>query len=337
MKNSLITLSTRMQRYLTICLSLLLLAGSWNVQADEKPLPAIDEKYVRLSIADPIRDSGYTVGDLITRTVTLEVKKPFKLLDTSLPIVGYEKRYQGQVIGIELRDIKKVEEDTSDSTIYTIDLTYQIFTRNVVAKPAALPPEFVKIKGEKSVYSFRIPSWNFRISPIAVFGEVKLETDLSPFRGPMLKTDSQEQLTLKIALAVLLLSALGLLYILGVHAWLPRMGGPFARAYKELRKLKKLPTSDDTLRLAVTAVHQAFNRTHGNSVFSSDVDEFIANKPGFAAVREDIEHFFDLSRHLFFDQIDAQPTGADQHEWLRQFTRRCRDCERGLRPEKQQA
>lgn len=334
MKNLLATLRTSTEQFANLCLGLLLLTSAISLQAEER-LPEIDSKYVRLSTVEPVRDSGYTVGDLITRVVTLEVKKPYKLLDTSLPIVGYEKRYQGQVIGIELRDIKKVEEDKSDSTVYTIDLTYQIFTRNVVAKPAAIPPEFVKIKGEKDIYSFRIPSWNFRISPIAVFGEVKLETDLSTFRGPLLKTDAHEQLTLKIALTVLVLSALGLLYILGVHAWLPRMGGPFARAYRELRKLKKLGATDETLKLGLTAVHQAFNRSHGNSVFSDDVNEFVTNKPVFAAIRPEIEKFFALSRHMFFDQTDAQHMSAEQHEWLRQFTRRCRDCERGLRPEKQ--
>ncbi len=322
-------------QFAALCLSSLLLTGSWGLKADEVALPPIDSKLVRLSIVEPKRDSGYTVGDLITRVVTMEVKKPYKLLDTSLPIVGYEKRYQGQVIGIELRDIKKEEREKSESTVYTIHLTYQVFTRNVVAKPSSLPPEFVKIQGEKDIYSFRIPSWNFRISPIAVFGEVKLETDMSPFRGPLLKTYEREQQTLKIALAILVLSGLGLLYILGVHAWLPRMGGPFARAYRDLRKLKKLPASDETLKLALERVHQAFNLSQGNSVFSDSVDDFVAKKTAFSAIRQEIDHFFELSRRVFFEQGDAQPVDEKQHEWLRQFTRRCRDCERGLRPEKQ--
>lgn len=318
----------------TLCLSLLLLLMSPGLKADEARLPAIDGKQVKLSIVEPNRDSGYTVGDLLTRVVSLEIKKPYKLLDTSLPIVGYEKRYKGQVIGIELRDIKKQEKENSDSTIYTIHLTYQVFTRNVVAKPAALPSEFVKIQGEKDIYEFRIPSWNFRISPIAVFGEVKLETDMSPFRGPVLKQYDQEKIVLRTALVILALAALGLLYILGAHAWLPRMGGPFARAYRDLRKLRKLPPSDETLKLGLTRVHQAFNHSLGNSVFSDSVDQFLHQKPVFAAIRQDINQFFDLSRRVFFEPADAQQMDENQHEWLRQFTRRCRDCERGLKPEK---
>ncbi len=319
----------------TLVLSLLLSIASFQLRADEKPLPSIDDKLVKLSIVDPVRDSGYTVGDRITRVVTLEIKKPYKLLDTSLPIVGYEKRYQGQVIGIELRDIKKAAEDKADSTVHTLHLTYQIFTRNVVAKPAALPPEFVKIQHGKEIYSFRIPSWNFRISPIAVFGEVKLETDMSPLRGPVLKNSDRENLIFKLALAVLALSALGLLYIFGAHAWLPRMGGPFARACRDLRKLKKLPANDETLKLALTRVHQAFNLSSGNSVFSNNLDDLLAQKPVFSSMRNDIEHFFELSSMAFFEQQHATQTAAEQLLWLQQFSRRCRDCERGLRPEKQ--
>jgi len=324
-----------MQKILLQCIALcLLLSASTALMADEVRLPALDPKLAKIRIVEPERDSGYTVGDLLTRVVTLEIKKPYKLLDTSLPIVGYEKRYQGQVIGIELRDIRKEEREKADSTVYTITLTYQVFTRNVVAKPAALPPEFVKVQGGKDFYEYRIPSWNFRISPIAVFGEVKLETDLSPFRGPVLKTDERERIILNTALVVLALAALGLLYVLGVHAWLPRMGGPFARAYRELRKLRKLPASDETLKLGLGRVHQAFNASLGSSVFSGNLEQFLQQKPVFAAIRQDIEQFFDLSRHVFFEE-SAQQFGTDQHEWLRRFTRSCRDCERGLNPEKQ--
>lgn len=302
-----------------------------TLYADEQPLPSIDEKLVAMEIQEPTRDSGYTVGDLITRTVTLKVKKPYKLLDTSLPIVGYEKRYRGQVIGIELRNIKKTEKETRDETIYTIRLTYQVFTRNVVAKPAALPPEIVKVQGEKEVYSFRIPSWSFRVSPIAVFGEVKLESDMSPFRGPLLLDSTRYQRILLSAVAVLILAGLGLLYILGARTWLPRMGGPFARA---LRDLKKRGNTETDLQQAVSRVHQAFNLTAGQSVFSDTLDTFFASKPGFKVIRPEIEQFFDLSRHVFFEPNIAHGIHGEPLTWLLGFTRQCRDCERGLRPEK---
>lgn len=328
----------RMHKTLLQCLMLCLLLASGNsLMADEIKYPALDPKLVKLRIAEPERDSGYTVGDLLTRVVTMEIRKPYKLVDTSLPIVGYEKRYKGQVIGIELRDIHKQEEDKPASTLYTLTLTYQVFTRDVVAKPAALPPEIIKVQNGKDIHEYRIPSWSFRISPIAVFGEVKLESDMSPLRGPLLKTDQHERHLLYAALAVLTLSAIGLLYVLGVHAWLPRMGGPFARAYRQLGRLRKLPPDEKTLELALSSVHQAFNKSLGNSVFGGNLEQFLQQKPVFTAIRPDIEQFFELSRSVFFEPSATRQYGADQHEWLRRFTRRCRDCERGLQPEPQKS
>lgn len=332
------TAFTSMQKIFLQCLALsLLFSVSNGLMADEAKLPTLDPKLVKLRIAEPERDSGYTVGDLLTRVVTMEIQKPYKLVDTSLPIVGYEKRYKGQVIGIELRDIRKEVEEKSASTVYMITLTYQVFTRNVVAKPAALPPEIVKVQSGKDIYEYRIPSWNFRISPIAVFGEVKLESDMSPFRGPLLKTDQQERQLLQTALAVLALSAIGLLYVFGVHAWLPRMGGPFARAYRQLGKLRKLPPDEKTLKLGLGSVHQAFNKSMGSSVFGGNLEQFLQQKPVFAAIRPEIEQFFELSRLVFFEPSASRQYGAEEHEWLRRFTRRCRDCERGLQPEPQKS
>ena len=79
-------------------LFLLLLLASSPLLADTAPSADLpQDARVRISIVEPGRDVGYTVGDILTRIVTLEVKQPYELVKTSLPIVGYEKRYKGQV------------------------------------------------------------------------------------------------------------------------------------------------------------------------------------------------------------------------------------------------
>jgi hypothetical protein len=127
-------------------------------------------------------------------------------------------------------------------------------------------------------------------------------------------------------LGVLAISALGLLYVLGTYTWLPRMGGPFARAFRDL---KKLPATAEGLSLGVARLHQAFNTSAGNSVF--DAASFLHLKPGFAPVGADIDRFFGLSRTLFFEPGATHGVGSDATIWLRLFCRRCRDCERGLK------
>jgi hypothetical protein len=281
---------------------------------------------VYVTTINPGRDVGFYVGDVLQRIIILQVPKPYKLLQTSLPLTGNQKKRQNLKQGIEVHSAQLEQSTEGDYNVYKLDLTYQVFTNNVVAKPAALPPEFVKFSGNGKIFMVRIPSWSFRISPLAVFGSVKVETDMSTYRGPLLLDDSLHRYALWALLGVLGCSLLGLLYIVGNSAWLPRMGGPFARAMRDLRKL---PAGDAGLQQGITRMHHAFNANYGGSVFTAE--EFLAARPGFASIKDDIERFFLLSRQVFFD-ADAGPAieGSPQ-TWLRQFGRRCRDCERGLK------
>lgn len=281
---------------------------------------------IKIRTIEPERDVGYTLGDTLTRTAILEAPKNLTLFETSIPIVGNEKKRRGKGNGIELKDVKFEKMPGVNVNTYTLQLTYQLFTSGVTAKPASLPPEFVKFggKGEKN-FEVRIPSWSFRISPLAVFGSVIVEKDMSQFRGPILVDTTQPKQILWGILALLALALTGLLYILGNSRWLPRMGGAFAQA---LRDLKKIPDTSDGLARSVARVHQAFNTTAGSSVF--DTAEFLKLKPGFASISSEMDRFFALSRSVFFDP-NLQHGIDKPAAWLKHFCRRCRDCERGLK------
>jgi mxaA protein len=311
---------------------LLALLSVFGVAHADTPLPAMDEANIKVDIIEPERDVGYVVGDVLKRTVTLEVKKPYALVETSLPIVGYEHRYQGQITGIELTGISTSQKEHDESTIYTIDLAYQVFTRGKVAKPAMLRPEILKFKSAKNgeVLQYQIPSFKFRISPLSVFGQVKIEDEMSTFRPPLLLDASPEKFRLKILLGVLAVALTGLLYIFGMRAWLPRMGAPFAKAFRDIRKL---PDNTDSLQQAVARMHKALNATAGHSLFHDNLDKFISQKPAFKPVEAEIDHFFGLSRQVFFEPQAQHQAGEAPLLWLRSFCRHCRDCERGLVPE----
>src|SRR5690606_32604119 len=155
-----------------------------------------------------------------------------------------------------LSGISHEKEEFEDFNRHTLHLAYQVFTNNVVAKPAILPPEIVKLQHGKEIVQYRIPSWQFASPPISVFGAVTVESDMSPLRGPLLLNSESNQLHLKILVAILALSLLGLLYIFGKHTWLPRMGGPFARAYRQVDKLRR-HADEHSLQTAVSQVHEA--------------------------------------------------------------------------------
>jgi len=318
--------------FIVLLLSLVTAFSLSAVRADEAPLPAMDNKNIKVSIVEPERDVGYVVGDILKRSVTLEVKKPYELIETSLPIVGYEHRWKGQVTGIELSKITSKKIEHSDSATYIVQLSYQVFTTGKVAKPAILRPEIIKFKNAKKgeLLQYQLPSFSFRISPLSVYGQVKVKDEMSPFRAPLLLDTAPEIFKLKVLLGILGATLLGLLYILGMRAWLPRMGAPFAKAFRDIRKL---PDSADGLQQAVARVHKSLNLTAGNSVFNDNLDQFVLHKPAFKPVKADIEHFFGLSRQVFFEPQAAHQVGEAPLDWLRSFCRRCRDCERGLTPE----
>jgi mxaA protein len=301
---------------------------------DSQLLPDIKAGVVTMQLQDPERAVGYTVGDVLKRHLSVTIKKPYKLIPESLPIVGYQKRYKGQLLGIDLGDIKHGSKDNGDSVTHDLTLTYQVWTSKNVVKPGALPAEYLHIinvdsKG-KEVVKFRIPSFEFNISPIAAFGQIKIEDDMSKYRGPLLLDNSPQKQRLKVLLTLLALSLLGLLYMLGKHAWLPRMGGPFARSYREIRKL---PNTPQGIQNAVSSIHAALNATAGNSLFSVNLDDFLAKKPAFKAIETEMAQFFGLSRQVFFEPNAQHQVGNNPIQWLAQFSRRCRDCERGLVPD----
>lgn len=318
-----------------IAFFIFLITSTANVYGlDSQPFPDVKDGVVTMQIEEPSHKAGYTVGDILTRHMIISIKKPYKLIPESLPIVGYEKKYKGQPLGIDLSDLKHSEKDDSDKVIHNLSLSYQVFTNSVVAKPGALPTEYIRLintesKG-KEVVKFRIPSYEFVISPLSIFGQVKVEDDMSGFQGPMLLDASAERKHLKILLTILALSLLSLLYILGKHAWLPRMGGPFADAYRQIRKL---PNDQASIQTAVSKVHKSLNASAGNSLFSDNLDAFLEKKPAFKAIKNEINQFFGLSRQVFFEPSAKHEAGNEPMQWLAQFCRRCRDCERGLIPD----
>ena len=296
-------------------------------------LPDVKDGIVSIQIVDPVKDVGYTVGDVLQRQITLTIKKPYYLVEESLPIIGFEKTYRGQPIGVNLAGLKHTKKDEGEQIVHQLTLDYQIFTSSVVAKRAAVLAEYVRLvntSDKEDLVKYRIPMWEFVISPLSVFGQIKVEDDMSQFRGPLLMDASKEKLRLKMLSVLLALSLLGLLYILGKNAWLPRMGGPFAKAFRNIKKQDNTPQG---IQSAVSSMHAALNTSAGNSLFMNNLDDFLAKKPAFSVIKSEINQFFDLSRQVFFEPNAKHDVGAEPVAWLKQFCRRCRDCERGLTPD----
>ena len=105
-----------MHKLIFSLITLLLFSGQIYSYEDPKKFPDIDAKFIDLDIKDPDQRVGYTVGDIIKREIVFVVKKPYKLIEESLPIVGYEKKYRVQALCISLTKID-IEKDINLSEI----------------------------------------------------------------------------------------------------------------------------------------------------------------------------------------------------------------------------
>ncbi len=275
-----------------------------------------------LSVQNPKKDIGYVVGDTFTRTVLLDVKAPYKLSTASLPVKSSSQH------GIELSAVKLTEKRTYKVTHYQIELKYQVFTSSSVVKMLEVAKYPLKITHAGKATIVMVPGWQFRVSPLAVDGEVYVEHDMSPYRGPMLVGSGYAKLMLGLFLSMILLTLLGLTYINADRAWFPGMGGPFAMSYRELAGFESHTKQNVVLlQQATTSIHRAFNKTYGENVFTTDINTFLQKHPNFVSLQADIDQFFQQSNQVLFTTNSTNTTSIAA---LKKFCEQCRHCERSV-------
>jgi len=295
-------------------LLLALAAPMWAAASAPTPVNARD-----ISIQNPSRNVGLKIGDVLTRTVSVDLPPGFRIAKSALP----QKNSQQQ--GIELAEVTLDETSVGKAMHYTLTLRYQIFAHRAQASVLQLPEETIAATGDKQAVTITVPAWRFWLSPLAASTMASAKANVMPELPPAPIATQEHKLRLYACLALLALGLLGLLYINAERAWLPLMGGPFARAY---RRLKRLPES--STQAAYLLLHQAFNRTYGSSLFATDIPAFIAQHPRFAPLQADIEAFFQASAASLFAGRQNE-TGHTVKADLLKLCRQLRDCERRAR------
>jgi mxaA protein len=278
----------------------------------------------RLEVATP-RAFGYVIGDTLEHRVTLELARPYRLDEASLPAAGPLRA------GLELRAPVVRVRQTRDTTRYEILLTYQVFQFAERLQTLAIPPVELRVdKGGPSL-PVMVPEWRFSLAPLAprrIEGSAALP-ELRPDRPPPTMPVRPHVYRL-IALAAGLVTVL--LYL--AHAWwgLPlfaRRKRPFARAFRDLRRLARKPFSETRYRDALRRLHRAFNQTAGRTLFADNLDLFFSHHPEFAGLRTPIEALFMQSRQAFYQPRQGLAADAGSLGELVQLCRRCRALERG--------
>jgi mxaA protein len=173
----------------------------------------------------------------------------------------------------------------------------------------------------------RVPGWGFSVAPLTAEPARDRHGDLRPDRAPEPVPTSGYELRLVLYGIGIAAAALYLLYLHVALRFFPRSNGPFARAYRELRRLARRRDEGEAYRSALRRLHRAFDETAGGALFAERLGEFFAARPRQLDLRPATERFFELSRQEFFAAGDIERSSLD---WLIGFCRAWREHERGV-------
>ena len=268
--------------------------------------------------SDEPRAFGYTVGDVVSRRITLRVPDGLELDPDSLPRAGARGR------ALELQRV--VLHKSLTGVPEALELDYQVFLAPREVRVLELPPIELRFDGLARPQTLRIDAWPVSVAPLAPVepstrdGLGEMRPDREP---PRVDTASARiRLAVEAGAILLLLGYLASVYL--VLPWSARRRRPFGRAWTALSALPARPDAAQR-RAAFERMHAALNETAGEVLFEPGLDRFVASRPRFVPLRNDLARFFAASRAEFFaggdDAIDAR--------WLVAFCRRCRDLERG--------
>jgi mxaA protein len=277
-----------------------------------------DQEVRLLQLENPARSTGIQIGDRLERRLQVEIAQPYQLANSALPIKGSNRD------GIELVDIQLDKKVGEQSTLYTLSLHYQIFAATTKPAILQLPAEKIALNGGPKALAIEIPAWRFWFSPLAIGNIGLAKAALQPQAPPSAIALSDDYIYLAAFIALMIAGLVGLVYVHADRRWLPFMGGAFAHAYRQIRRL---PRTQQHESQALLALHQAFDKINGASLFPAGIDDFIARHPQFAGAREEIVTFYRHSGQRLFSE---QPVDTHFFEALLTLARRLRHCERGL-------
>jgi mxaA protein len=269
--------------------------------------------------SDEPRAFGYTVGDVVSRRIALEVPAGLALDEDSLPRAGA----RGRALELQHVALHRSLAGVPDE----LRLDYQVFLAPREPRVLEMPPIELRFGGSPRPQTLRIDAWPVTVGPLTPIEPSPREGlgEMRPDREPprIDTTGARTRLMLEGGAALLLLGYLANVYLL--LPWSAQRRRPFGRAWQALSSLPARPDAAHR-RAAFERVHAALNETAGEVLFEHGVERFIALRPRFAPVRDDLLRFFAQSRAEFFA---GRSNDADDARWVVAFCRRCRDLERG--------
>lgn len=275
---------------------------------------AAQARDINTEVVNP-RNFGYVIGDTFDRQIIVQGPPNLLIDEKSLPRMGRQNVW----LNLISADIQSQRH--ADVHDFLVRLRYQVrnvptHTRNIL-----VPPLDLRLSDGLHATHILIDSLPVTLSPLLPTDLVAEAAPLRPDRTPQLIQLSEP--VLRILIYAILAAA-----ILAYPVLSPRIlhrRGPFTQTYRLIRRAA-VARDARTYRLALQALHRAFNESAGRRVFADQVDAFIAEKPHFADLRDSTAKFLQISQREFY--AHGTPEAQQEWDWLLDFCRDCRSRER---------
>lgn len=281
--------------------------------------PAVKE----LEVITP-RAFGYVIGDVFRHRIRVTLHPPYRLETDSLPLRGRISRW------LEMSSTVAETSDAKAVTIYEIVLDYQIFNAPFEIERVSTPEHELTVEGPADRTAVTIPAWEFSVAPIVTTLQAGAETSwaLRPPRPPPPMSAAPHLRRSALAAAIVTAALIGLCWLRWGVPLLARANRPFARAYRDLRRLERRRFEESVYRQALQRLHRAFNETAGRAIFSGQLEVFHAGHARFRGLESSIDRLFEESRSVFFLSGPRAPSAEHDLSRLIGLCREFRDRER---------
>lgn len=270
-----------MSRLFTLVLLITLVLSGPRAQADN----------LSYSVAQPMRNAGFTIGDVLEQSIELADAGKFTNL-ADLPALQREGVWIERIATVISRDGRR------------LTIQYQIVNAPTEVVVASLPSLEVKFQQGQSL---QLDEWTFSISPQLPSHSTTVAEIPAMVDDTIIKPTNN----LSLGKQIRWLSAALLATVLAWIAWIvwlnqsDRANLPFARAHGMIKKANL--TKADEKTGAWLALHKAFDEIAGQTVSSGSVDDCLDENDWLRPLQVPIKTFYAASTQHFFN-----PEKADQ-------------------------
>jgi mxaA protein len=278
--------------------------------------PNRQESISRFELQAP-KPYGYVIGDEIYHRIIVETRQQLEIIQDSIPALGERNRW------LNLKAAKLTTQANDGGKRYLLELTYQVFYAPLEVKMLKIPGFTLRFQQYGNTIEQAVPAWHFTLSPLHELAIRKEDGKiyLRPDAQPGLIDTRIYQNGVATTLALFAASGIYLAFCYGLMPWV-KQRKHFKTACKKLSGFTR-----QQLEQALTATHEAINKTYNKPLFKHCLTDFYTQQPQFKPLSEQIDWFLAFSDRYFFS--DRKYCTEEEFSRLKALCLDCRKIERG--------